>query len=199
VALNTPAGVHTKYDAAITEADPRYGVPGALSAYDTTLSASTYFEKNDKALNNVFFGGGTRLLRQDAMVVQAQLTKRAMTGTEFTLRDYIDYDANNSPGNQFPHAYQNNIEMEFRHPLMQGGGISFNQIAGPSGTPGMINGVIIARINTDISLGEFEIAVRDMVSDVENAYWDLYFGYRDLDATWRYAREPVGCKSIRPS
>lgn len=182
VALNTPAGVHTKYDAAITEADPRYGVPGALSAYDTTLSASTYFEKNDKALNNVFFGGGTRLLRQDAMVVQAQLTKRAMTGTEFTLRDYIDYDANNSPGNQFPHAYQNNIEMEFRHPLMQGGGISFNQIAGPSGTPGMINGVIIARINTDISLGEFEIAVRDMVSDVENAYWDLYFGYRDLDA-----------------
>ncbi|WP_339683371.1 TolC family protein [Gimesia maris] len=182
VALNTPAGVHTKYDAAITEADPRYGVPGALSAYDTTLSASTYFEKNDKALNNVFFGGGTRLLRQDAMVVQAQLTKRAMTGTEFTLRDYIDYDANNSPGNQFPHAYQNNIEMEFRHPLMQGGGISFNQIAGPSGTPGVINGVIIARINTDISLGEFEIAVRDMVSDVENAYWDLYFGYRDLDA-----------------
>ncbi|QDT94078.1 TolC family protein [Gimesia algae] len=182
IALNTPAGVHTKYDAAITEADPRYGVAGALSAYDTTLSASTYFEKNDKALNNVFFGGGTRLLRQDAMVVQAQLTKRAMTGTEFTLRDYIDYDANNSPGNQFPHAYQNNIEMEFRHPLMQGGGISFNQIAGPSGTPGVINGVIIARINTDISLGEFEISVRDMVSDVENAYWDLYFGYRDLDA-----------------
>lgn len=182
VALNTPAAVHTKYDAAITEADPRYGVPGALSAYDATLSASTFFEKNDKALNNVFFGGGTRLLRQDAMVVQAQLTKRAMTGTEFTLRDYIDYDANNSPGNQFPHAYQNNIEMEFRHPLMRGGGVDFNQIAGPSNTPGVINGVIIARINTDISLGEFEISVRDMVSDVENAYWDLYFGYRDLDA-----------------
>lgn len=182
VALNTPAAVHTKYDAAIVEADPRFGVEGALSAYDTTLSASTFFEKNDKALNNVFFGGGTRLLRQDAMVIQAQLTKRAMTGTEFTVRDYIDYDANNSPGNQFPHAYQNNIEMEFRHPLLRGGGIDFNQLAGPSNTPGVVNGVIIARINTDISLGEFEISVRDLVSDVENAYWDLYFGYRDLDA-----------------
>ncbi|QDT95146.1 TolC family protein [Gimesia aquarii] len=182
VALNTPAAVHTKYDAAIVESDPRYGVEGALSAYDTTLSASTFFEKNDKALNNVFFGGGTRLLRQDAMVIQAQLTKRAMTGTEFTLRDYIDYDANNSPGNQFPHAYQNNIEMEFRHPLLRGGGVDFNQLAGPSNTPGVVNGVIIARINTDISLGEFEISVRDLVSDVENAYWDLYFGYRDLDA-----------------
>ncbi|WP_232100870.1 TolC family protein [Gimesia fumaroli] len=198
VSLNTPAALHTKYDPAITEADPRYGVEGALSAYDTTLSASTFFEKNDKALNNVFFGGGTRLLRQDAMVIQAQLTKRAMTGTEFTLRDYIDYDANNSPGNQFPHAYQNNIEMEFRHPLLRGGGIDFNQLAGPSNTPGVINGVIIARINTDISLGEFEISVRDLVSDVENAYWDLYYGYRDLDAkimardsaleTWRRIR-----------
>lgn len=182
VSLNTPASVHTKYDAALTDADPRYGVDGALSAYDATLSASTFFEKNDKALNNVFFGGGTRLLRQDAMVIQAQLTKRAMTGTEFTLRDYIDYDANNSPGNQFPHAYQNNIEMEFRHPLLRGGGVDFNQLAGPSNTPGVVNGVIIARINTDISLGEFEIAVRNLVSDVENAYWDLYFGYRDLDA-----------------
>ncbi|QDT87956.1 Outer membrane efflux protein [Gimesia chilikensis] len=182
VSLNTPAAVTTKYDPAITESDPRYGVPAALSAYDATLSASTFFEKNDKALNNVFFGGGTRLLRQDAMVIQAQLTKRAMTGTEFTLRDYIDYDANNSPGNQFPHAYQNNIEMEFRHPLLRGGGIDFNQLAGPSNTPGVINGVIIARMNTDISLGEFEIAVRNLVSNVENAYWDLYFGYRDLDA-----------------
>jgi len=182
VSLNTPAAVTTKYDPSITESDPRYGVAGALSAYDATLSASTFFEKNDKALNNVFFGGGTRLLRQDAMVVQAQLTKRAMTGTEFTLRDYIDYDANNSPGNQFPHAYQNNIEMEFRHPLLRGGGIDFNQLAGPSNTPGVVNGVIIARMNTDISLGEFEIAVRNLVSDVENAYWDLYFGYRDLDA-----------------
>lgn len=198
VSLNTPAAVHTKYDPAIVNADPRYGVEGALSAYDATLSASTFFEKNDKALNNVFFGGGTRLLRQDAMVIQAQLTKRAMTGTEFTLRDYIDYDANNSPGNQFPHAYQNNIEMEVRHPLLRGGGIDFNQLAGPSNTPGVINGVIIARINTDISLGEFEISVRDLVSNVENAYWDLYYGYRDLDAkimardsaleTWRRIR-----------
>lgn len=182
VSLRTPASLHTKYDAAITEADPRYGVEGALSAYDATLSASTFFEKNDKALNNVFFGGGTRLLEQDAMVIQAQLTKRAMTGTELTLRNYIDYDANNSPGNQFPHAYQNNVEMEFRHPLLRGSGVDYNQLAGPSNTPGMVNGVIIARINTDITLGEFEIAVRNLVSDVENAYWDLYFGYRDLDA-----------------
>src|SRR4029079_9819371 len=31
-------------------------------------------------------------------------------------------------------------------------------------------------------LNDFEIAVRDLVSNVENAYWDLYYGYRVLDA-----------------
>ena len=33
-----------------------------------------------------------------------------------------------------------------------------------------------------MALVDFEIAVRDLVSNVENAYWDLYYGYRDLDA-----------------
>ena len=42
--------------------------------------------------------------------------------------------------------------------------------------------MLVARINTDVALTDFEIAVRDLVSNVENAYWDLYYGYRDLDA-----------------
>ena len=42
--------------------------------------------------------------------------------------------------------------------------------------------MLIARLNTDVALTDFEIAVRDLVSNVENAYWDLYYGYRVLDA-----------------
>ena len=41
---------------------------------------------------------------------------------------------------------------------------------------------MIARVNTDISLAEFELGVRNLISNVENAYWDLYFAYRDLHA-----------------
>ena len=41
---------------------------------------------------------------------------------------------------------------------------------------------MIARLRTDTSLADFEMSVRDFVSNVENAYWDLYFAYRDLDA-----------------
>ena len=42
---------------------------------------------------------------------------------------------------------------------------------------------MIARIQEDLSLHDFEINVRTLVSDVENAYWALYFAYRNLEAT----------------
>jgi outer membrane protein TolC len=196
--LRAPATVETFWDPAAVETDPRFGIEAALSAFDAQFSTSAYGEKNDKALNNEFFGGGTRILRQDVAVIQSQLSKRAVTGSQFSARHNIEYDSNNAPSNLFPSAWNVNIETEFRQPLLQGNGINFNRIAGPSNVPGVYNGVLIARVNTDVELADFEIAVRDLVSNVENAYWDLYFAYRDLDAkvkardaaldTWRRVR-----------
>ena len=180
--LRSPSSTQTYWDPALQETDPRFGIDAALSAFDAQFSTSVFGEKNDKALNNEFFGGGTRILQQDALVVQSQLTKRSVTGSEFTFRHNIDYDANNAPSNQFPSAWNVNFETEFRHPLLQGSGMQFNRIAGPSKTPGLYGGVLIARVNTDIELADFEMAVRDLISNIENSYWDLYFAYRDLDA-----------------
>ncbi|MEM9658032.1 MAG: TolC family protein, partial [Planctomycetota bacterium] len=174
--------IPTQWDPALVETDPRFGVDAALSAFDAQFSSSVFGEKNDKAVNNEFFGGGTRLLQQDLAVMQAQIAKRAATGTEFSFRHNVDYDSNNAPGNRFMSAWNVNLETEVRHPLLQGGGVQFNRIAGPNDTPGLYNGVLIARVNTDIELTDFEAAVRDLVSNLENAYWDLYFSYRDLDA-----------------
>lgn len=179
--LRSPAAVQTYWDTAIVDTDPRFGVDAALSAFDAQFSTSLYGEKNDRALNNEFFGGGTRILRQDLLVQQTQITKQAVTGTQFSFRHYTDYDSNNAPSNLFAHAWNTNFETEFRHPLLQGSGMEFNRIAGPTNVPGLYNGVLIARANTDIELADFEIAVRDLVSNLENAYWDLYFAYRDLD------------------
>jgi len=180
--LQSPASVPTYWDPALQETDPQLGIDAALSAFDAQFSTSLFGEKNDKAINNEFFGGGTRLLQQDALVLQSQLTKRAVTGSEFTFRHNVEYDANNAPSNLFPSAWNVNFESEFRHPLLQGSGMQFNRIAGPSKTPGLYGGVLIARVNTDIELADFELSVRDLVSNIENAYWDLYFSYRDLDA-----------------
>ncbi|MEM6799024.1 MAG: TolC family protein, partial [Planctomycetota bacterium] len=89
---------------------------------------------------------------------------------------------NNAPGNAFPNGWTVKLETEVRHPLLQGSGMRFNRIAGPNQTPGLYEGVLIARLNADVQLTEFEASVRDLVSNLENAYWDLYFAYRDLDA-----------------
>ncbi len=196
--VRAPSTTRTIYDPAIVEADPRYGVEAALSEFDAQFSTSAFWEKNDRALNNEFFGGGTRLLQQDASVIQAAITKRAATGSQFTIRHNIDYDANNAPGNFFPSAWNVNLEAEVRQPILQGSGIQFNRIAGPDQPVGVYNGVLIARLNADVALTDFEVAVRDLVSNLENAYWDLYYGYRVLDArveardaaldTWRKVR-----------
>ena len=181
--LASPGNLTTIADPAIINTDPTFGEEAALSAFDAMFEMNAYFEKNDRALNNQFLGGGTRLLRQDLHLYQAQISKRSASGTDFTLRHNVQYDFNNAPGNNSPHLpWDVNVEAEVRQPLLQGAGVEFNRIAGPDSEPGRARGVLIARINTDISLADFEAGVRDFVYEVESAYWELYFAYRDLDA-----------------
>jgi outer membrane protein TolC len=180
--LRAPATMGTIHNPTIVESDPRFGLENALSAFDAQFTSRLFYEKNDRALNNTFFGGGTRLFRQDLGVFQNAVTKQSAAGTRFYARHNTEYDANNAPGNIFPSAWTTNIEAEFRHPLLQGSGVEFNRIAGVGTTPGLFNGVVLARINTDISLAEFEGGVRNLLADVENAYWDLYAAYRDLQS-----------------
>ena len=122
-----------------------------------------------------------------------------MTGDQFTLQHNVDYIDDNNLANRFPGGtYDVEWKGEVRHPFLQGSGIDFNRIAGPGSRPGQFNGVLVARLKTDISLTEFQIGLRDFVSNLENAYWDLYFAYRDLETkikardealqTWRKFR-----------
>ncbi len=179
--LANPNGTSTAYDPAAVYADPRFGEEAALSAFDTSLGVSMFFDNNDRVENSTFIGNGGAF-KQDLGIYNIELRKRAATGTQLAFRHVSEYDANNFVGNQFSSSWQTYFDAEVRQPLLQGAGLRFNRIAGPSNQPGVINGVLIARIRSDISLADFEVGVRDLISDVENAYWDLYFAYYDLDA-----------------
>jgi len=179
--LTNPDRMETKFGPSLIEADPRIGVEAALSEFDARWTTSSNFEKNDRAFNNIFFGGGTRLFQQDLNTFQSQISKTAATGTQYTVRSFTDYNSNNAPGNQFGSAWNSNVELEFRHPLLQRGGVDFNRIAGPRSAPGVIVGVQVARVNSEMSQAEFETGLRDYLSNVANAYWDLYFAYREYD------------------
>ena len=78
--LQSPENVRTVHDPAIGETDPRFGVEAALAAFDASFETSAFFENNDRALNNVFFGGGTpSYLPKDSISRILEATKSSFT------------------------------------------------------------------------------------------------------------------------
>jgi outer membrane protein TolC len=196
--LRTPDSVQTNYSIAVTETDPQYGPEAALSAFDAQFATSLYSQKTNQQYNNLALGtNGLYIQNYDEW--DASITKRSATGGQFTIRNSIDFGRDTNAADIFPNgAFDTNIQGEIRQPLLQGAGVEYNRIAGPGAKPGNYNGVLVARIRTDISAADFEAGLRDFVANVENAYWDLYFAYRDLDVkiqarddaleTWRRVR-----------
>ena len=180
--LRAPDGVASNLMSAIVQSDPRFGIEGALSAYDTRFNMRTDLQNNDQALNNLFLSGGNtgRTFTQTLETSTAELVKQTVTGGQVAVRNVNIFDRNSAPSNLFPSAWTTYFEAEARQSLLQGGGVEFNRIAGALGQPGYYNGVKIARLRSDITQAEFEMALRDYLSNIENAYWDLHFAYRDL-------------------
>src|SRR5262249_46249891 len=129
--LRTPTLAQTIHDPAIQATDARLGMDGALAAFDAQFSTRFYSQKNNRVFNNLFLGAGTFLFDQDRDNVDTELTKTTASGTQFTVRQHIDYDDNNAPANMFRSSWNVNYETEFRQPLLQGAGTEFNRIAGP--------------------------------------------------------------------
>lgn len=180
--VRSPQSVTTVLDPALVFSDPRVGEEAALSAFDANFFVNNYFERNDRGLNNQFFGNNG-LFKQDLNTTQTGISKRSATGGFFAFRNVTNYDRNNQLSNRFPFdSWETYVEAEVRQPLLQGAGTQFNRIAGPGAVAGQLNGVLLARVRTDVSLIDFEKGVRDLLAEVENAYWDLYYSYRDLEA-----------------
>ena len=185
--LQSPEQLTTTQDPALAYSNPLSGEEAALSAFDAVYSTQLLFQNNDRAFNNTFVGDNG-FFGQNLATYRSGISKLSATGAQFEVNHGIDYDKNNTPANRFngdgssSFSYDNFLEAGFRQPLLQGAGVGFNRIAGPNNAAGVNNGVLIARTNTDISLAEFETQLRNLVSDVENAYWDLYYSYRDLES-----------------
>jgi outer membrane protein TolC len=177
-----PQGQATEIDPALSDLNPLGGVEAALSAFDAQVSSQLFWQKNDRPNNNTFIAIFPTTFQQTTGNYINQVSKRTAQGAQYALRTNVIYDRNNNPTRAFRSDFVGFIEAEWRQPLMQGSGTTYNQIAGPNSGVGQYNGVLIARINTDISLATFEAGVIQLVNDVETAYWELYFAYRQLEA-----------------
>ena len=189
--LTNPAAYPTVYDPAISETDPFRGVESALASFDAQLSSSLTWARQNRPQN--VGGVGTQIFQQkllgDIGTWTTGISKVSATGSTFGIQNQTVYDNNNSPIRQdgVPSTWLTNYDFTFNQPLLQGAGLTYNRIAGPdafnniNGRPNF-RGVLIARVLADQSLADFEIGVRNMVSDTEQAYWELYFAYRNLEA-----------------
>lgn len=104
-----------------------------------------------------------------------EIGKRNATGGLSILSFNTDY-SRVDPVSQFTAvnpSWRSNVQLGVVQPLLQGAGVEFNR------TP-----ILIARANYETTIKNFEVSVRTLLRDVENAYWQLYFTYQDL-----YSRE----------
>lgn len=179
----------TIYDPSLAHSNPLSGVEAALSAFDAQYSTALFWNKLDQP-NNIARG---EIIEEFTPLVfqgttgnfQHELSKRTAQGGRFALRQLTIYDRNNRPLRAFPSDFTGWVEAEWRQPLMRGAGTEYNRIVGTSQIPGQYNGVLIARVNEDVALADFEAAVIRLVNDVEQAYWNLSAAYRVLEASLR--------------
>ncbi len=189
VVISAPQGVRTSFDQAIFETSPLGSPEAALAAFDAQASAALTFDHAERKFNNTFqqlFSAS----RQDSANFSAEVNKQTALGTRFAVRNLTDYTNNHVPpltiqngssSFRFNSVYNTVNQLEIRQPLLLGAGATVNRIAGPSRQVGVYNGVMIARVQSDVSLADFEASIRDLVRDVERNYWELFFAWRDLD------------------
>src|SRR5262249_34068913 len=166
------------------------GVESALSAFDPLLTGTVNFGNAETIQNNPVLSGGIpagRVLFQDSAQAQVAIQKNMAYGALVGVSQTWNYQDTHPPFQLFPSLYNGNILFNYTQNLWAGAGTEFNRIAGPLGTniqgvSGLNQGVIISRINTDVTLAEFQQQVRNMVHDVEDLYWELYLAYRNYDS-----------------
>jgi outer membrane protein TolC len=177
------------YDPAIRETGFLFGTRGveaALADFDTQFTTSLIMGRNNTVQNTLLPTPGFNST-QNTGAFTSGLQKNFAGGGQFAINHNWNYLDSNQPGTLYPSAYSGNLQAQYRHPLWAGSGTEYTRIAGPvtnsfGGITGVTQGVSIARINTDISIADFENNVVTMVRDVEDLYWELYLAYRQYDA-----------------
>jgi outer membrane protein TolC len=211
--LANPNNAPSIYDPAIQETGVLFGgrgIEAALSAFDATFQTTGTWGRNEQVRNSVFQTGipsGAAAVAETANI-EASLSKVFGYGGQLQLKHNVDYLGSNTPTSAVfaQSSYSGSLSAQYRHPLLAGSGTEFTQVAGPvssqlGGLSGVTQGVVIARINHDITLTQFEAAITNLVKEVEDSYWDLYLAYRIYDTsvvamksaqqTWHVAKKKL--------
>ncbi len=199
--LNNPQFAPSSYDIAIQETGILFGsrgVEAALAEFDTQFTTTMTWGSDERIQNNLFNVGVQpgQTLTEDTAAFNASLQKQLATGGIIGLNHTWNYEWDNVSNQLFPSVYTGRVQAQFRQPLLAGAGVEYTRIAGPisqniEGISGVQQGVVIARINNDIAITDFELGVTTVVADIERLYWQLYLAYQQFDAESSLQREAL--------
>ena len=190
-----PDNIPSVYDQAIRETGVLFGgrgVEAALADFDATVQSSLTWGRSSTPINGTAIVDGVPVpgatSNAETANYSSTLSKQFATGASLQFFNNWSYLGTNSQNVLFPSSYTGNSGVSFRQPLLAGSGTDFTRIAGPvnpnfGAITGVSQGVLIARINSDITLAGFEASVRDSVRDVQKAYWALYLAYRNYETS----------------
>lgn len=181
------------YDPALRETGFLFGnrgVEAALADFDANVTSALTWGRNETYANSSVPGAQDFINSNNTGIFTSQIAKQFANGGTFAVNHNWNYLDTNSPAALFPSSYSGLIQAQYVQPLWAGAGVEYTRIAGPvrsgfGAITGVSQGVTIARINTDISVADFEAAVTLMLKDVEDLYWELYLAYRQYDAEER--------------
>lgn len=200
--LQNPSLAPSVYDPAIQATGVLFGqrgVEAALADFDAQFTVALHSGRSEQPLeaqNNAFGRRGDSSV-DEAGDFRSRLQKIMADGSQFSLQHNWSYSGANifDPGfRRFPSHFTASptaginqgtpgFGLQYRRPLLAAAGVEFNRIAGPNatainGVSGVAQGVLIARINNDISVADFQQSVAILTRDVRNAYWDLWLAYQ---------------------
>ena len=155
------------------------GVEDALSEFDAQASAFFDYSTTDRPRNTGTSTVSQTFFKSNDATQQSAISKRFATGSVATMRQQVVYSRNNLPlapntasaARQLASDWTAILEAQIQQPLMRNRGTLVNRIP-----------VVLASLNEDISITDFEVQVRNLVRDVEVAYWNLYVAYRSVNA-----------------
>lgn len=220
--LNNPDFTQSVHDIAIQDTNTLFGqggVEAALAEFDANFTTNMMWGRAEQpsesnTIGYAAFDGQT----EEFGDFRSSLSKIFANGSQMTLAHNWFYSGQNQGvgGRPFDSQFTSRagrgadaglptLLAEVRTPLWAGAGTEYTRIAGPiarrptlQSTPNVNQGVVIARIRTDISIADFEEAVANLLKDAEEVYWDLALAYRTYDAemqsqnsalqTWREVR-----------
>ena len=143
-------------------------VTESYSEFDATFGIELSMEEKTQQLASAF--SSPNKMENDNQNWDLSLSQKLVTGADYQFNFTNNRNKTNSKTAGLNPSYSSEFELSLTQPLLKNFGINLNK-----------RNIHIAKNEVDISDYEFETKVIDVISDVENVYWDFVFSLKNLE------------------